>query len=345
MRQSSHLRRALPACGIALLVAIDPAVAPLAAQTSYRVTRTENFRRDNQPTAPLLATVPEGVVLVGDSADNGWVRVALEGWIWANSVDATSRDRFELVVTPRGGENLRSEPNGSVIARFGNGALLAEQERRPGWVRVRRAGWMWGRSLERAGGVASSAARNAPAQARPLPADSAGVGLDRAVTSDRALLRRTPGGSPTATLAEGAPVRVLTRSGEWVRVQTEGWVRETELRPAAPGVLVGVTGAEVRSNPRAFEGKLVQWTVQYIAIQRADELRREIPEGQPYLLARGPVPEAGFVYIVLNEEQRARVERLPPLADLVIIGRVLAARSRYLGNPILELVDLAARDS
>lgn len=348
MRQSSHLPRVLPACALAVLVALALHHSPLAAQAQYRVARTENFRRDNQPDAPLLGTVSEGVALPGDSTDNGWVRVTLEGWIWARSVDPTSREGFDLVVAPRGGENVRAEPNGPVIARLGNGALLDEIERRPGWVRVRRTGWMWGRSLERTGGTpvtrpAPDGAGSGRAEAPPA-ADTAGVGLDRAVTAERALLRRTPGGSATATLGESAPVRVLTRSGEWVRVQTEGWIRESELRPAAPGVLLGVSGAEVRSNPGEFEGKLVQWIVQYIAIQIADELRDQIPVGRPYLLARGPVPEAGFVYVILNAEQRSRIERLPPLADIVIIGRVRAARSRYLGNPILDLVDMAVRE-
>ncbi len=344
MRQSSHLPRALPACALAALAAAIVGPIPLAAQTTYRVTRTENFRRDNDPSAPLLATVLEAVELPGDSTVSGWIRVTVEGWVWGNSVDRTSRDGHNLVVTPRGGENLRTEPNGDVIARLASGCLLDEVDRRPGWVRVRRTGWMWGRSLERRDARPAAVDGRGSAAPRGTQADAGAVGVDRAVTSDRALLRRTPGGSPTGTLAEGAPVRVLSRTGEWVRVQTEGWIRETELRPAAPGVLMGVTGAEVRSNPREFEGKLVQWTVQYIAIQEADELRREIPEGRPYLLARGPVPEAGFVYVVLTDEHRSRVERLAPLADLVIIGRVRAGRSRYLGNPILEMVDLAVRE-
>jgi hypothetical protein len=137
---------------------------------------------------------------------------------------------------------------------------------------------------------------------------------------------------------------VLARSGEWVRVQTEGWIRETDLRPAAAGVLEGVTGAEVRASPAEFEGRLLQWTVQYLAIQEADELRAEIPVGQPYMLARGPLPEAGFVYVMIPPAKLPDVERLAPLAQLVIIGRIRTARSKYLGNPIVELVDMAVRE-
>jgi hypothetical protein len=150
-------------------------------------------------------------------------------------------------------------------------------------------------------------------------------------------------GEESATLVEGTPVKILARSGEWVRVQLEGWVRESDLRPAAAGVLEGVTGAEVRASPAEYEGKLLQWTVQFLAIQEADELRSEIPLGQRYMLARGPLPEAGFVYVILPPDRIAEVERLAPIAQVVIIGRLRVARSRYLGNPVVELVDLAVR--
>jgi len=73
-------------------------------------------------------------------------------------------------------------------------------------------------------------------------------------------------------------------------------------------------------------------------------LRSEIPVGQPYMLARGPLPEAGFVYVMIPPAMLPEVERLAPLAQLVIIGRIRAARSRFLGNPIVELVDMAIRE-
>jgi hypothetical protein len=46
----------------------------------------------------------------------------------------------------------------------------------------------------------------------------------------------------------------------------------------------------------------------------------------------------------VSDEQVAELERLPPLAELVIIGRIRVGRSRYLGNPILELVEMAVRE-
>jgi hypothetical protein len=153
-----------------------------------------------------------------------------------------------------------------------------------------------------------------------------------------------PEGDVAGTLQAETPVRVLARSGEWVRIQTEGWVREDDLSSAAAGVLEGVSGAEVRARPDEFEGKLLQWTLQYLAVQEADELRGEIPLGQPYMLARGPLPEAGFVYVVLPSDMVEEVRRLAPVAQVVVIGRLRVARSRYLGNPVLDLVDLAVRE-
>jgi hypothetical protein len=322
-------------------------VETLAAQDTYRVIRTENFRREPTGQASLLATVNAGVEMVSESSSGRWIEVALDGWVWAQSVDSTDRTGFDLTITARSGENLRAEPNGTIKARLSFGTVLEELERRSGWVRVQRVGWMFGQSLERVNGtpapVATPRAVDPEPDAGRMAPDSGGPFLDRGVTADRTTLYRTPDGVEGGSLEQDAPVRVLARSGEWVRVQTEGWIRESDLRSTAPGVLVGVSGAEVRANPREFEGRLIQWVVQFVAIQSADEIRRDIPEGRPYMLARGPLPESGFIYALLTAEQIEQLERMPPLSELVIIGRVRTARSHYLGNPVLDLVELAPR--
>lgn len=339
MRQSTLLRGALPAClaAVLLLGGVDDA----AAQSRYRVARTENFRREPTGRATRLATVNAGTELAAVGTDGRWVNVVLEGWIWARSLDETTRDGFALIVTPDAGENLRDAPNGSIVARVSGGALFEEVDRQPGWVRVRREGWMFGPSLEQVGGAPPVAA--APAEPEPTLPAVAGSVLDYAVTAGPTQLAEVPEGAATGTLQAGRPVRIVARSGEWVRVQTDGWVREAELTLSAPGVLVGVSGAEVRARPSEFEGKLVQWTVQFIAVQDADEIRRDIPAGSRYLLARGPLPETGFVYVVLNNEQAETLEREEPLTELVIVGRVRTGRSHYLGNPVLTLVEVARR--
>ena len=337
MRQSSRLSPLLPACFVALTIEVLAGVNVLEAQARYRARVPENFRRAASASDVVLARVSDGTELLGGRDSGDWTEVTLEGWIWSASVRAQSQDEYDLRVTAQEGENLRSEPNGTIIARLSRGTYLNELDRQGNWVQVRRTGWMWSRSLQQ---ITATAVEET--QPRDVPVDP-NVRLDRAVTAQRAPLLTTPEGDERAVLGQNTPVRVLTRSGDWVRVQTEGWIRETDLRAAAEGVLQSVTGAEVRASPLEFEGQLLQWTVQFLAIQAADELRSEIPAGQPYMLARGPLPEAGFVYVIIPQARLAEVERMEPLAQIVIIGRVRAARSRYLGNPIVELVDLAIR--
>jgi hypothetical protein len=327
-----------------------PALA--SGQTRYRAKQAENFRQQPGPDQRVLASVYQGTALTAGQTKDGWVAVTLDGWIWARSVASTTRDGFTLAVTSGGGENLRAEPNGRVLARLANGFLMDEVSRDArGWVRVRRTGWMWGQSLEPVGGeaapapVAPVAAAPSPAVAPVLepPAPAGPATLDHAVTARQTDMRRVPEGEPAGSLPEDTPVRVLARSGDWVRVAAEGWIRESDLKPSAPGVLAGVSGAEVRARPADFEGKTVQWAVQYLALQTADELRPEIPRGQRYMLARGPLPESGFLYVMLPAGWLARVEQLQPLADMVIVARIKAGRSKLLGNPVVELVDLAVR--
>ncbi len=342
MRQSSHLLSALPPCLVAVALCLGGVTERLEAQSRYRVIRTENFRREPTGTAPLLATVNAGVEMRAESVDGRWVQVILDGWIWGRSLEVTDREGYELVVGARDGENLRSEPNGRILARVSTGTLFEEVERRPGWVRVRRVGWMFGPSLEQLGG-SPTARREDPPRATPTVPPTAEPVLDRAVTADRTVLHRSPDGDSAGVLVADAPVRVIARSGEWVRVQVEAWARETDLRPSTPGVLVGVTGAEVRARPAEFEGKNVQWIVQFIAVQDADEVRRDIPTGQRYMLARGPLPETGFVYVLLTDAHVAQLAKMEPLTELIIVGQVRTGRSHYLGNPVLSLVEMARR--
>lgn len=342
MRQSSHVVRTLPALlGVAILLVGGSHEA--AAQNRHRVIRTENFRREPTGTASLLATVNAGVELASQGADGRWVQVVLEGWVWARSVDSTDREGFDLQVTARSGENLRSAPNGSIVGRLSAGALLEELERQPGWVRVRRVGWMFGPSLEPLGVLPEPSRPAAAAPAPSVAPPAAGSVLDYATATAATSLLLTPGGDTTGILEPNSRVRIIARSGEWVRVQTEGWVRADDLEEGVPGVLVGVSGAEVRADPAGFKGKVVRWTVQFIAVQSPDEIRRDIPEGSRYMLARGPLPETGFVYVVLTDEQADQLERTEPLSELEIVGQVRTGRSHYLGNPVLTLVEVARR--
>lgn len=327
------------------LVAAATAVAPnAAAQQRFRVTTDENFRLAPQGDARVLARVTAGTEVPAVGVSGDWREVTVEGWIWGQSTRSSSTSDFDLVVSPAGGENLRAEPNGSVVARFESGALLQEVGRRDGWVRVRRTAWMWGRSLSLIGsaGPATSGPRGvAPVAAPAVQADP--PTLDRRSVAPGSGLMAGPAGDTIGQLTSRAGARIVARADGWARVLVEAWVREDDLAPPDDSALAGVTAAEVRGGGSAYEGRTLRWTIQYIAVQTADELRRDMPVGQPYMLARGPLPETGFVYLLLSAEQVRAVAALDPLARLTVLGRVRTARSHYLGNPVLDLIEFAVQ--
>ncbi len=337
--QSSRVRTGLPALLAALCLLLGRPIQ-LRAQDAYSPVRPENFRQRPDPGSPVLATVQANTVLAGGGREGGWIQVTLDGWIWALSIARVNDSIFDLTVSARGGENFRNGPNGRLLARLSEGTLLNEVERSGNWVHVTRTGWMWGESLNRS----TAASLRRATSGRSVNPDTVTASLDLAVTVDSTLVRTVPDGDDVGILGAQTPVRIIARSGDWVRVQIDGWVREGELRPAEGGPLVGVSGAHVRARPEDYEGSLVQWNVQFISLQTADELRRDIPTGVRFMLARGPIPEQGFLYVLLSSEQVEAVQALQPLAELLIIGRIRTGRSEYLGNPILELVDMARNE-
>jgi hypothetical protein len=147
-----------------------------------------------------------------------------------------------------------------------------------------------------------------------------------------------PDNGQTGTLAPGTRGRMLGQSGDWVRVQLEGWVRAADLKESTEGVLVGVSAAEVRAEPDRFVGQTVDWRLQLVSVQRADELRPEMPAGQPYLLMRGPLPEPGFVYVMVSGAEAEKMRTMPPLTELRMRVTIRAAKTRYLPTPVVELV-------
>jgi hypothetical protein len=179
----------------------------------------------------------------------------------------------------------------------------------------------------------------APAAKRPSPPTAPAEGIEVARETG---LSRAPDSTPYATLQPGVAGRVLGRSGEWVRVQLDGWVREADLKPADNGVLRDVSAEEVRSSPERFVGQPLEWRLQLIAVQTADELRPEIPAGRPYLLTRGPLPEPGFVYVTLPDSMVPRFKALAPLQELTLWLTLTAPRTRYLATPVADLVSVVS---
>ena len=76
--------------------------------------------------------------------------------------------------------------------------------------------------------------------------------------------------------------------------------------------------------------------------QVGDELRAELPPGQPYLLTRGPLPEPGFVYVAIPPDRAEAFQALPPLQEVVLRVTIRAPRTRYLATPVAELASVVS---
>jgi hypothetical protein len=205
---------------------------------------------------------------------------------------------------------------------------------------------VWVRSAALAGptSVAAAPGRSPPqrsaraSQAAQEPPQS--IDPRRAVARRRIELFRAPDSTAIGSLEAGQPLRITARAGEWVRIEAQAWVRENEIRLTDSAILTGLSAAELRGAPAEFRGKLLRWTIQYLSLQTADELRPDFQPGQKYILARGPAPEYAFVYVIVPPERLVDVQKLEPLASVQIVARVVNGRSQYLANPILELVEL-----
>ncbi|MEO8575879.1 MAG: SH3 domain-containing protein [Gemmatimonadales bacterium] len=152
----------------------------------------------------------------------------------------------------------------------------------------------------------------------------------------------TPATPAVGQIAQGAPVEVIARDKEWVRIRLEGWVRESDL-VVADTTLRALSAADIRANPAAALGKLVRWEVEIVALQMADALRTGLQKGEHYFLALGPGPEKTLVYIAVPPGLLANARSLPPLAQVIVTARVRNGRSEPAGVPILDLQSLTRK--
>jgi hypothetical protein len=134
----------------------------------------------------------------------------------------------------------------------------------------------------------------------------------------------------------------LARDDGWTRVRVEAWVRDDDLVPADTS-LRSLTAADIRAAPDEARGALVRWTVQFIALQRADALRPELRPDEPYILARGPGDENALIYVAVPPALLAEVQGLRPLANIAITARVRVGRSAPVGVPILDLTAISRK--
>lgn len=347
--QSSPARYPLPIAQALLLSAFAAfATVPAAAQQQVRISAQTPLLKT--PDGPILGRLERGVSMPQGQVDRKAVEVTVEGWIFASSLGPTTREGFNSIVKDGQGQNLRADPraDGRLLGRFSGGALLERVETKDGWARVRRKAWVARLAIvdppaAQAPAANSPAATPAitPTQARdstPRPSPSNLGDGSRANAPRGAALTATPNGTAVGTLAPGSDVRVLTRSNGWTRVRVDAWVPDSVLETSAAGAAAGVTAAEVRAEPARWIGQVVDWKLQVVAVQIGDGLRPEIQEGKPYLLTRGPLPESGFVYVVITQEQAQHYRDAAPLQEITARVRIRAPASRYLPTPVVELI-------
>jgi hypothetical protein len=347
--QSSRAFYALP---VALVFASWAGAVPLAAQTRYQVNTAGAWLHDSAG-GKRLARLSKGTLLDAGAAQGPWLPVTLDGWIWGKSVGPGAQGENDLTVMTPLGENLRDRAKGAVVAQLPHGFALQRLDSGRAWIHVRRTGWV------SAALVTAAKQMNPVATTRSaLPRDSAGTGatlppvppagppdtsgVTTAVPMQRAELYGAPGGTVTGAVSAPTPLKVLAHSGEWTRVQLDAWVKTSELAAAPSGVLEGVSAAELRADPARYVGQVVRWRLQFVAVETADDLRPDIPDGATYLLARGPAPERGFVYVIVPDSKKAAVAALLPLTDLEITATVRAGKSHFIGNPIVDLLSFEA---
>lgn len=297
---------------------------PLGAQGTARL--AQETRLYKAPRGTPLGTLLAGAAVSPDRTNGDMAQVSVEGWIATAGLGPINRDGF-TVATRKAGTELRQTPDGPVVARLNAIVGFVRGDSQGSWTRVQRTAW-----------IARKALQSLPATAGTV--SQATLGTDRAALGRRAALALIPGGAAVGQVDSGLSARVLARSNGWSRVQFEAWVPDSALDRSTEGVLVGVSRAEVRSNPARFVGQVLEWRLQFVAVQKADELRPEIPSGQSYLLMRGPLPEPGFVYVTFPAGQLATWSALPALREVTVRGTLRSATTKYLPIPVLDLVSV-----
>ena len=282
-----------------------------------------------EPGGTVLARVARDATLLPGTARGTWQEATIEGWVAANALRDDNREGFDVAVSLSAGAPVRTGPAaGAVIATARAGALFKRLETRSGWVRVRRTGWLTAAALPAASSTPPAAGQQAvPAAGAPTKPTSINAG---------ATISASPRAAPVATVETPLRVDIIERREGWTRVRIDGWVRDDALSDAPAANQI--SGADVRDNPERHVGQPVDWTLQILAVQQADELRPELPPGQPYVLARGPLPETGFVYLVVRVDEVAMFRNLEPLAKVRVRATIRSGRTRFLPTPVLNFV-------
>lgn len=312
--------------------------APLQGQELAQILVDENIRAE--PQGVVLGRLLSGTTLPVLSVQDQWVQVLLEGWIWTPSVQTTDRLGFDLRVSVSPNENLRVEPSGTILARLVEGTLLNQAGETVGWTRIQRDVWIWRESVELdlTGSEPGSETPEAPGD------PTAGTRWWRSPEGRDALLS-APDGDTLALPRSGTEMRVLAREGNWVRVRLEGWVWSPEsegVEPVEESESPGeATPSQVAADPERYRGRTFSWELQFVSLERAEKIRTDFYEGEPFLLTRVPDVPGLFVYVAVPPDQVSDMAGLIPLERIQVVGRLRTGAAALTGNPILDLLEIA----
>jgi hypothetical protein len=300
--------------------------ARLSAQRGNASPRVGNraavVRARGATTAKSVASLDAGtsVAVASGNAPTGWAKVSRDGWILRSSLDRASS---ETARSSNSGGRTTASAKSSGAARKASGGEVAASARPP-------------QGSTPSGPVHAGATSTAPVARGPV-ADSA------LTPTGNIALRAAPDAKALATVVQGATLTPLARDRGWVRVRLEGWVPERDVAPADSSIRTGVSAADLRADPVGNRGKLVRWSVQILARQKADVLRKDLAPDETYLLARGPYEENALLYLVVPPSLLVMTKSIPELSQAMITARVRTGRSDLVGVPILDLLTITPR--
>jgi hypothetical protein len=290
--------------------------------------RTAVIRASGATSARSVASLDAGTsVAVKSSATtpSGWVRVSRDGWILKSSLDRpTSAD---VARAPTGKSRTASSAT-SQPRKASAGEVAAAPP-----TTTKRA----------AAPAPTPPTPPVVRETKSTPPAAERLADSTLVPTSNVARRAAPDARPLATVAAGTSLVPLARDRGWVRVRLEGWVPERDVAPADTAVRMGVSAADLRADPQGSRGKVVRWSVQILAKQKADALRRDLNPDETYLLARGPYEESALLYLVVPPELMATVKSMPELSQTMITARVRTGRSQLVGVPILDLLTITLR--
>ncbi len=321
-----------------LLVVVSP-TATLTAQTHEVTVEGETFRKTAAGRRLADLGLGQEVELVRSAG--AWAEVSFAGWVPASALAVTSREGHDRIVTRAGGQDLHASPSGGVSGRLLQGLLLDHVSDRDSWTRVSRTGWVMMSSIRPISAADRSFARPATASDVERPPALVSSGRRLVIGDESIDVLGSPDGDTVAVVRSGTPITVVERGNSWTRVRVEGWVRSDRLVTTdLDAALIEVSAASLRASPEDYVGVRLRWTVQFVALERAEPERTDFYEGEPFILARAPDPADGFVYMTVPPELLAAVEGLDPLEMIDVLALVRTGRSALMGVPVLDLLAL-----